>query len=580
MKYSTIPTAQLVVILIKAAGIKDIIISPGSRNAPLTLSFTDDPYFSCFSIVDERCAAFFGLGMAQQQQRPVALLCTSGSALLNYYPAIAEAFYSDVPLVVITADRPPYKIDVGDGQTIRQDRVFDRHIAYSAHLKIDVSHARERVSRYWPEHLKNTQEYILSYNKEEIEKSLEAVCTKQQPVHINVPFEEPLYETIIANNGQTELPSFMRETKEIISRDVCSQWATAKKKMILVGVSSPHAIETELIRILADDPSVIVLTETTSNLHHDAFFPSIDSIIFPIEKSKNRDERFEALRPELLLTFGGLVVSKKVKAFLRQYRPKVHWHVHPTKAFDTFFALDRHFKMEIGAFLKRVVDNGYVESRYFDTWNQVKRAYEKKRDVYVKNVPFSDFKVFGLVQAAIPNGYCVHYSNSSAIRYSQLFPISGDISVFCNRGTSGIDGSTSTAIGASIYQKTPTLLITGDLSFFYDSNALWNNYVRNDFRIILVNNSGGGIFRILPGFDNSDNFSTFFETKHQMSARHICAQFGMDHLEAKNCGQLSKELKTFFEQGSRAKLLEISTPRDVNDKILLDYFDFISSEYK
>ena len=165
MKYSNIPAAQLLVLSFKAAGIKDIIISPGSRNAPLTLSFTSDPFFNCFSIVDERCAAFFGLGIAQLKNQPVAVVCTSGSALLNYYPAVAEAFYSHIPLVVVSADRPPYKIDVGDGQTIRQDHVFARHIGYSANLKMDVSHAKERLSFYAPTYLENPQESIEKENQ-------------------------------------------------------------------------------------------------------------------------------------------------------------------------------------------------------------------------------------------------------------------------------------------------------------------------------------------------------------------------------------------------------------------------------
>ena len=133
--YSDIPSAQTLVLYFQSVGIKNIVISPGSRNAPLTLSFTKNPFFKCFSIVDERCAGFFALGMAQQLNEPVAVVCTSGSALLNYYPAVAEAFYSDIPLIVVSADRPNHKIDIGDGQTIRQDNVFKRHIGYSANLK-------------------------------------------------------------------------------------------------------------------------------------------------------------------------------------------------------------------------------------------------------------------------------------------------------------------------------------------------------------------------------------------------------------------------------------------------------------
>ncbi len=581
MKYSNIPAAQLLVFSCKAAGIKDIVISPGSRNAPLTLSFTGDPFFNCFSIVDERCAAFFALGIAQNQRRPTAIVCTSGSALLNYYPAIAEAFYSDIPLVVLSADRPTYKIDVGDGQTIRQDNVFDRHIGYSANLKMDVSHAQERVSVYFPEHLENTQESIDDSNKKQINSAFAVAFGRQLPVHINIPFEEPLYGVREVQDKDTVRMAIEPTTEIDLDFDRIKKiWNGSKRKMVLVGVNSPDSIDALWLEKLSKDPSILVFTETTSNLHHPNFFPSIDSIIFPIEKSKNTDERFTDLRPEVLLTLGGLVVSKKVKAFLRKYSPKYHWHIHGTKAYDTYFSLTGHFKMDANDFLSKLLSNSEVcGSPYFKTWELVKKAYESKRNTYAANVPFSDFSVFHLVQAQLPAHTQVHLSNSSTVRYAQLFPIHPSIKVYCNRGTSGIDGCTSTAIGSSFYNKEPTILITGDLSFFYDSNALWTDYLRNDFRIILINNGGGGIFRILPGFDGSEKFATFFETKHRLTAKHQCEQFGLDYSSATNMMELKNALSSFFQDSGKPKLLEIFTPREVNDKILLGYFDFISSDY-
>ena len=201
MKHSSIPSAQLVVQHCKAKKLQNIVISPGSRNAPLIIGFTEDPYFTCYSIVDERSAAFFALGIAQQLKEPVALVCTSGSALLNYYPAIAEAFYSGIPIVAITADRPVYKIDVGDGQTIRQDHVFDRHIGYSANLRQDVTHSLARVQKYASQWLKEgtaeeNQSEIKQFNDSELNKALNVAVQVKLPVHINVPFEEPLYDTV------------------------------------------------------------------------------------------------------------------------------------------------------------------------------------------------------------------------------------------------------------------------------------------------------------------------------------------------------------------------------------------------
>ncbi len=583
MNYSSIPAAQTVVLHCKAKGIRDIVISPGSRNAPLTLGFTEDPYFNCYSIVDERSAAFFALGMAQQLQRPVVALCTSGSALLNYYPAIAEAYYSAIPLVVLSADRPFYKIDVGDGQTIRQDHVFDRHIGYSANLRQDVSHATEKVKKYAPQNIvgnvKELQESIQSYNDNELNKALNLAYDQRLPVHINVPFEEPLYGKVDEPIVCPEVKVNKKEATVLPELDTFVQhWNSAKRKMVLVGVNFPNFIEQQFLDVLAQDPSVMVFTETTSNIHHPEFFPSIDSIIAPIEKSNHENQLFGDLQPEILLTFGGLVVSKKVKAFLREYKPKQHWHIDELRANDTFFALTQHFKTKVNhfftSFLPRVQN---VESGYADYWKGIKLAYEANRKDYLLSIPFSDLLVFKHIFDKIPEDIQLQMANSSTIRYAQLFDNKPSVEVFCNRGTSGIDGSVSTAIGASIANGKQTVLITGDLGFFYDSNGLWNNYMKPNFRIILINNDGGGIFRILPGLEESANYENYFETTHNLNAEHLCTMFGLEYSSVNDEKSLENELGDFFGSSIIPKLLEIRTPRILNNKILMGYFDFISS---
>lgn len=583
MNYSSIPAAQTVVLHCKAKGIRDIVISPGSRNAPLTLGFTEDPYFKCFSIVDERCAAFFALGMAQQQQRPVVALCTSGSALLNYYPAVAEAFYSMIPLVVLSADRPFYKIDVGDGQTIRQDHVFDRHIGFSANLKQDVSHATEKVKKYAPQSINGAvneiQAAIQSYNDNALNKALNLAIDRKLPVHINVPFEEPLYSKVtelavrphIKENKQPE--TYLPQLNAF-----WENWNSAKRKMILVGVNYPNSVEQRFLNMLAQDPSVIVFTETTSNLHHPEFFPSIDSIIAPIEKSEHREQLFETLQPQILITFGGLVVSKKVKAFLREYKPEHHWHIDELRANDTFFALSHHFKTTVNDFFTNFLPQvDYVESDYAYFWNGIKTEYEARRETYLQNIPYSDLLVFKHIFNYMPEDVQMQMANSSTIRYAQLFDGKPSVAVFCNRGTSGIDGSVSTAIGAAIANGKQTVLITGDLGFFYDSNGLWNKYLKPNFRIILVNNHGGGIFRILPGLEESDDYATYFETTHGLSAEHLCRMYGLEYCSVNDENSLEKELGEFFGSSILPKLIEINTPRILNNKILMGYFDFISS---
>lgn len=585
MKYSKIPLAQTVVTLCKTHDVKHIVISPGSRNAPLTIGFTEDEFFSCYSIVDERCAAFFALGIAQQLQKPVAVVCTSGSALLNYYPAIAEAYYSIIPLVVLSADRPKHLVDIGDGQTIKQRNVFGEHVLYSANLKLDLKEngldANEvelpifKSLEHKLERILGIQKDIQTYNESEIHDALTVSKLNMGPVHINCPFDEPLYETVEALTI-TPKPYVLQNKVEKIDafdiKNVLDIWHNAKRKMILVGVLQPNSIEERWIQEIADDDSLIVFTETTSNFHHRDFFPGIDKMIAPLT-----EDDFKALQPDILITFGGLIVSKKIKAFLRTYKPEFHFHIGTSNANDTFFSLDKHIKLEPNSFLASFLPlvTHHTKSTYKNTWLAVRDKRRKKQEEYLKNIPFSDFTVFNCVLKSVPKHSLLQVGNSSAIRYTQLFQIPKSIKVFCNRGTSGIDGSTSTAVGASVVSEQRTTFITGDLSFFYDSNALWNNYMPNTFRIIVVNNEGGGIFRILPGHKNTENFDIFFETKHHLNAAQLCDMFGLDYLQAKTETELETQLANFYNTSNKPRLLEVFTPSKINDKVLLDYFKFI-----
>jgi len=553
MKHPKIPLAQTIIQLCKTKEIKHIIISPGSRNAPLNIGFTNDCYFTCYSIVDERCAAFFALGIAQQTQKPVAVVCTSGSAMLNYYPAIAEAFYSDIPLVILSADRPDYLINIGDGQTIMQENIFENHILESANCM--------------------EGEAFQDFNEEIINLALNKSIEFQGPVHINIPFSEPLYEvvseaTIYPKNNS---PKILNSTISDDLSKFLKDWDSAKKKIILVGVMQPNSIEQQFLNQIAEDESVIVLTETTSNLHHENFFPSIDQLIAPLSEVD-----FETLEPEILLTFGGMIVSKKVKVFLRKNSPKQHWHVDTKKAFDTYFCLSHHFKTTPNQFLKAFLPKTKtVKSNFQKEWLKIKEHRLTQHLKYVEQSPYSDFRVFSEIVETIPHQIQLQLSNSATIRYAQLFEIDKSIEMFCNRGTSGIDGCTSTAIGASVASNKPTVLITGDLSFLYDSNALWNNYIPNNFKIIIINNEGGGIFRILPGEKDSDNFSTYFETKHHLTAAHLATMYGFEYHSIVEEIELKDKLKSFFSTSEKPKILEIFTPSEVNDKVLLAYFKHI-----
>ncbi len=585
MKYSAIPLAHTIVTLCREYGVRQVVISPGSRNAPLILGFTGDPYFECFSIVDERSAGFFALGLSQQSGTPTALVCTSGSALLNYYPAVAEAFYSRIPLVVISADRPPYKIDIGDGQTIRQPGVLEKHIGFQAALFQDLTHAAGAI-RLAGEPLPETdaareqlQQRRQAANEELIAKALQTALQQQLPVHLNAPFEEPLYTTL-------ETPDFLPSVPDLPAQPpggpdwdaLRERWIAAPKKLVLAGVLPPGQIAADLLDRLVSDPSVVVLTETTSNLHHPGCIPSIDSVMAPLERSEASGEAFSDLRPDLLLTFGGMVVSKKIKQFLRAYPPATHWHVDPWRAPDTYYTLEAHYQMTPGAFLGGLLPEGnHGPAGYRGLWGRLKRAYESGRESYLARAPFSDMAAFHMLLGALPGGIQVQLANSSTVRYAQLFDMYPENPVFCNRGTSGIEGSTSTAIGAAVNAEQPVLLITGDLSFFYDTNGLWNQYLKPDFRIVVINNKGGGIFRILPGNEPGPTFETYFETVQDISVEAACKLYGLQYESAGSARELSRALHTFFEPSGVPRLLEVQTPRTLNDRVLLGYFESLTS---
>lgn len=547
MVYPSIQLAQSIISLCKAKNLTQVVISPGSRNAPLTIGFTNDPFFTCYSIADERCAAFFGMGLAQQTHRPTILVCTSGSALLNYYPAVAEAFYSQIPLIVLSADRPLHKIDIGDGQTIRQQNVYQNHILYSANLTEEASTANDQL----------------------IQAAIHTAIAQKGPVHINAPFEEPLYQTTTQQTVHPTVVEPVVPTAAAVEYTHYAQsWEKATKKLILVGACAPNTLTAEIITRLAADESVLFLAETLSNINDPSVINAIDRLVIPMNETE-----LQALQPDILLTFGGMVVSKKIKQFLRQYRPKQHWHVDPLRHYDTYDCLtDRIYTDPQSFFTQLTATVQPVSSTYRDRAHELMHARDTKHNQLINEAIFSDFTAIDYLVRQLPTTSQLQVSNSAVIRYVQLVPVDPSIEVFCNRGTSGIDGCTSTALGAALASGKPTVLMTGDISFFYDSNALWNSYIPKNFKIILINNGGGGIFRTLPGHQENEVFNTYFETNHQYNATHLAAMYGFDYFQATDKETLKIAATAFFQTTDRPAILEVQTPTFLNDEVFKNYY--------
>uniref|UniRef100_UPI0039A6352C 2-succinyl-5-enolpyruvyl-6-hydroxy-3- cyclohexene-1-carboxylic-acid synthase n=1 Tax=Ornithobacterium rhinotracheale TaxID=28251 RepID=UPI0039A6352C len=541
---------QLIVEAFYAMGIRDIVISPGSRNGALTMDFVNHGGFATHSVVDERSAGFVALGMAQKTEKPVVVCCTSGSAAANYYPAVTEAFYQNIPLIVLTADRPANFTDIFDGQTIRQENLFEKH-TYSS---VQLSEQEDDEQIY--------------ENFVKIKKAVFSAIEKSGPVHINMPFSEPLYETTAENLIHFEQISTPIPTPENLD------WAALKEElsryqkiMILVGVQRPSKWLSHALKDLAKLPQIIIFTENTSNLHDEKFISRIDNVLFEKEGAKD-----DLLAPDLLITLGQNIISKKIKSFLRLNRPKAHWHINEYWFPDTYFSLTKKIKQKEEIFAEALSRNiKPKDSEYQSTWLKIREENEAKQNEFLQNLDFCDLWVFQKLIHSYPADCVVQYSNSSVIRYSQLFEHREDVKIFCNRGTSGIDGSTSTAVGYAMKTSEMVCLVTGDISFFYDSNGLWNRDLPNNLRIVLVNNGGGDIFSIIPGPESTGAGMAYFKTAHSLTAKPLAELFGLDYIFAKNKAGVLNALNQFFAPSERAKILEVDTANAQNAEVMRHY---------
>ncbi len=541
-------------------GMTHVVCSPGSRNASIVIAIDEHPALETIVVHDERSAAFYALGMAQELKSPVGLVCTSGSALLNYYPAVAEAYYQGIPIVVMSADRPSEWVNHGDGQTIVQDAVYSNHIRYQTSISKDLD--------------------TVAINAEVKHAFHAALNTWKGPIHFNLPLEEPLYgkreiewereEAIEHHIESSLLENFLKD-------ELAEIWSASPRKMILIGQHEKDLALKNGLFDLCDDSSIAVLVESTSNLTQQRWVHCIDRTLGGIS-----DEEIEKFQPDLLITFGGAIISKRIKQFLRKSPIKAHWKIgYDFPEMNTYRKLTHAIEIDPTDFVQEILSMNLSRnaSNFGSNWKQRDFLNQEKLPAFFETIPYSDMSVFETILDYIPENAHLHMANSSVVRYCQLYDPIPSLRYFANRGTSGIDGSTSTACGVALSSPNVcNVLITGDVSFFYDSNAFWNNQLPSNLRVFLINNGGGGIFRIIPGPRESDQLERYFEAQHDRKAEFICKAHDVNYVSASSLSEIESQMADFFEESDRPKLMEIFTPRELNGEVLGQYFEFLKSK--
>jgi 2-succinyl-5-enolpyruvyl-6-hydroxy-3-cyclohexene-1-carboxylate synthase len=533
-------------------GVKKVIICPGSRNAPLTLAFARHPHINCYSVPDERSAAFIGLGMAIKSKSPVVVLCTSGSAAYNFAPAVAEAFFSQIPLIILTADRPQEWIGQLDGQTIYQENIFGKHV---------------KASHTYPSDYENKD--VVWHCHRLINESINLACEYPfGPVHINVPLREPFYPK---ENEKTNYSADIKITELEIVESIIGKLTpeiSAYQNILIIGGQNQNNPElSSVLSDLSEKFKIPIIADVISNLHGVKKSITAQDIFL-----KNKGN-FENLKPELIISFGKSVISKNLKLFLRQVKPTQHWHIQPAgEVADTFQSLTKIIRCNPIVYFRHILQNEDIKAQnvYYNNWQKVNaRAKEKLEKQLSSSNVFSEFKAFKNVIDELPNHIDLHLANSMAVRYVNFIGLDKktDVEVFANRGTSGIDGSVSTALGAALSSKREVYIMIGDMAFFYDRNAFWHNDLPSNLKIVLFNNHGGGIFRMIDGPSKQPELKEFFETDQKLNAGHLSNEFDLNYTLCSNMTELTNGISQLVKPSTKPFILEIETNSEVNKKV-------------
>ncbi|MBD5289466.1 MAG: 2-succinyl-5-enolpyruvyl-6-hydroxy-3-cyclohexene-1-carboxylic-acid synthase [Bacteroides sp.] len=592
MKVSANRFCNLLMEIAASHGVRSVICSPGSRNAPLLIAAAGCQELQTRVVVDERVAAFIALGEATVSRSPVMLVCTSGTALLNYAPAVAEAFYSGIPLIVVSADRPMEWIDQDDSQTIRQAGALDNFIKKSYDLPVFSPDDGKRGATLEWFAVRTVNDALLT-----------SLHPKQGPVHINVQLDVPLGALA---NPREDNPRIIRTLAPIGEYDRetilgLARQAYGKRIMLLAGFMRPDHKLSRAVAMIASLPEVCVMAESVSNLDpsitrldNSGDWTMVDSVLWSLDKNLK-----EQLRPDIVISIGGALISRELKEYLRSYPPAEHWAVgwqdsvvDPLKSLTLRIeASPARFIRQFAGALRYVASSARScpEERYAEEWRKKRIQVAEALDGFADKAPWSDLKVFHILSQQDWRKSNLFLSNGTTVRYAQLFPMRAHAS-FCNRGVSGIDGSTSTALGGALslqasdlsqsrnVSELQTVVITGDMSFCYDIGALACGLIPERMKIIVINNGGGGIFRYIGSTSAlpEKTLDRFFCADPGMDIQHVAEAFHLKVFCAESEERLINILPMFLQE-EEASLLEIRTDGVLSGNIMKELKNTLSS---
>lgn len=513
--YSNKENVNILTSLLVAHGIRHAVVCPGSRNAPLVHNLNECPDIQCYPVTDERSAGFYALGMAQALRQPVVVCVTSGTALLNLAPAVAEAYYQHTPIVVISADRPEQWIDQLDGQTLPQYNALGRFVRKA----VSLPEPADEQQRWYCNRLVN-----------------EVLIVRHGPVHINVPISEPLFSFSVPR-----LP--------------------VERKIELLPSDMPAHVLGHVVRMFMQSERPMLVCGQPMNPHFDEAIRLVEN-----------DDRYV---PDLVLYIGGSIVSKRVKHFLR--KAKETWVVNNTgEVTDTFMNLTRVIQGngEVVADQVRFMLEQQPHP-FVHLWDELLSEVSIQADNYEPAYSqMAAVRYFERKMDKVENNTSVHYANSTAIRLANFY---ARHTVYCNRGVNGIEGSLSTAAGFSCVTDDLVFCVIGDLSFFYDQNALWNQNLRGNLRILLLNNGKGGIFNLLKGLEQSPARDQLVAGQHQTTAEGVCQQNGVGYQSVCQAKRLHEGIDWLIETKSEHPLLlEVLTDVTADEQVYREYYRLFS----